>query len=221
MKRGHVWVGMGISFALVGYLFSRVDYGQLWLSLASADGPLLLAAAIFMAGTLLIRAWRWQYLLTPLKSVGFSSAMSATSIGLMANMILPLRLGEVVRAAVLGYQERIDGSASFATVVVDRLLDGFTILLILAILLSAAPLPLDRGWEEKLRWGGGGYSPSTWGCSPCFLPSSAFQPGRFLAYGASVRACRPAGWRIYAALWNPLARDCTVSSGRNTWGRLS
>jgi glycosyltransferase 2 family protein len=155
VKRGHVWIGMGISFALVGYLFSRVDYGQLWLSLASADGFLLLAAAALLAGTLPIRAWRWQYLLTPLKSVGFSSAMSATSIGLMANMILPLRLGEIVRAAVLGYQERIDGSASFATVVVDRLLDGFTILLILATLLLTAPLPLDQGWEGRLRWGGG------------------------------------------------------------------
>jgi uncharacterized protein (TIRG00374 family) len=154
VKRGHVWVGLGISLVLVGYLFSRVDYGQLWLSLASADGPLLLAAAALLAGTLLIRAWRWQYLLTPLKSVGFSNAMSATSIGLMANMILPLRLGEIVRAGVLGYQEGIDGSASFATVVVDRLLDGFTILLILAILLLTAPLPLDQGWEEKLRWGG-------------------------------------------------------------------
>jgi glycosyltransferase 2 family protein len=155
VRRGHVWVGMGVSLALVGYLFSRVDYGQLWLSLASADSSLLLAAAAMLAGTLFIRAWRWRYLLAPLKSVGFSNAMSATSIGLMANMILPLRLGEVVRAAVLGYQEGIDGSASFATVVVDRLLDGFTILVILAILLLAAPLPLDQGWEEKLRWGGG------------------------------------------------------------------
>jgi glycosyltransferase 2 family protein len=155
VKRGHVWVGMGVSLALVVYLFSRVDYGQLLRSLASADGPLLLVAAAMLAGTLVIRAWRWQYLLKPLKNVGFSDAMSATSIGMMANMILPLRLGEIVRAAVLGYQAGIDRSASFATVVVDRLLDGFTILLILAILLLTASLPLDQGWEEKLRWGGG------------------------------------------------------------------
>ena len=154
MKQGHVWVGMGISLVLVGYLFSRVDYDQLWLSLTSADGALLLAAAALLAGTLLIRAWRWRYLLAPLKSVRFSHAMSATSIGLMANMILPLRLGEIVRAAVLGYQEGIDGSASFATVVVDRLLDGFTLLLILAVLLISALLPLDQAWEAKLRWGG-------------------------------------------------------------------
>jgi uncharacterized protein (TIRG00374 family) len=154
VKQGHVWVGIGVSFVLIVYLFSRVDYGRLWLSLATADVPLLLAAAALLVGTLAIRAWRWQYLLKPLKRVGFSSSMSATSIGMMANMILPIRLGEIVRAAVLGYREGIDRSASFATVVVDRLLDGFTILLILTVLLLTAPLPLEQGWEGNLRWGG-------------------------------------------------------------------
>jgi uncharacterized protein (TIRG00374 family) len=101
-----------------------------------------------------MRAWRWQYLLKPLKSVRFSNSMSATAIGLMANMILPARLGEIVRAVVLGQRERIDKSASFATVVVDRLLDGFTILFILLVLLLVAPLPFDQGWQQRLRWGG-------------------------------------------------------------------
>jgi glycosyltransferase 2 family protein len=154
VKKGHVWIGISISLALVIYLFSRVDYRQLWLSMASADVALLLVAGILLAGTLVTRAWRWQYLLKPLKRVEFSNAMSATSIGLMANMILPIRLGEIVRAVVLGYREGIDRSASLATVVVDRLLDGFTILFILVVLLLVVPLPLDQGWERRLRWGG-------------------------------------------------------------------
>jgi glycosyltransferase 2 family protein len=111
VKKGHVWLGVSISLALVIYLFSRVDYRQLWRSMASADVALLLAAGILLAGTLVMRAWRWQYLLKPLKRVKFSNSMSATSIGLMANMILPIRLGEIVRAMVLGYREGIDKSA--------------------------------------------------------------------------------------------------------------
>jgi hypothetical protein len=154
VKKGHVWIGIGISLALVVYLFSRVDYRQLWLSMATADVTLLLVAGTLLAGTLVMRAWRWQYLLKPLKRVEFSNSMSATCIGLMANMILPIRLGEIVRAMVLGYREGIDKSASLATVVVDRLLDGFTILFILVVLLLVVPLPLDQGWQRKLRWGG-------------------------------------------------------------------
>ena len=154
MKQGHIWIGTGISLALLIYLFARIDYGQLWLSLASADLSLLLIASVLLVVTLVMRAWRWQYLLKPLKSVRFSNSMSATAIGLMANMILPARLGEIVRAVVLGQRERIDKSASFATVVVDRLLDGFTILFILLVLLLVAPLPFDQGWQQRLRWGG-------------------------------------------------------------------
>jgi len=154
VKQGHIWIGTSISVALLVYLFARVDYGQLWLSLTSADPSLMLIASVLLTGTLVMRAWRWQYLLKPLKSVKFSNSMSATAIGLMANMILPVRLGEIVRAVVLGQRERIDKSASFATVVVDRLLDGFTILFILVVLLLVAPLPLDQEWEKRLRWGG-------------------------------------------------------------------
>ena len=154
MKHGHIWIGTSISLALLIYLFVRVDYGQLWLSLASADLSMLLIASVLVTGTLVMRAWRWQYLLKPIKSVRFSNSMSATAIGLMANMILPVRLGEIVRAMVLGQRERIAKSASFATVVVDRLLDGFTILFILVVLLLVVPLPFDQEWQRRMRWGG-------------------------------------------------------------------
>jgi glycosyltransferase 2 family protein len=153
VKQRYVWVGVGLSLALIVYLFSRVDYGRLWASLASANAVLLLLAAGLSAGTLAIRSWRWRYLLKPLKEVGFSSLLSATSIGMMANMIFPLRLGEIVRAVVLGHREHMDKSASLATVVVDRLLDGFTILFILAVLLLVSSLPLEGGWGRAVWWG--------------------------------------------------------------------
>jgi glycosyltransferase 2 family protein len=153
VKQTHVWIGMGISLILLGYLFAQVEYGRLWEALASADQSFLFLATALMAATLAIRSWRWQYLLKPLKEVGFSSLMSATCIGLMANMLFPARLGELVRAIVLGRRERIDSSAAFATVIVERLLDGFTILFILAVLLFAASLPLEGRWVQVIRWG--------------------------------------------------------------------
>jgi uncharacterized protein (TIRG00374 family) len=154
VKQGHVWIGVGISLLFLGYLFSKVEYHQLWRSLASADIPLLLLAAVVFGGTLVMRAWRWQYLLAPIKHVRLSSSMAATSIGMMANMVLPMRLGEIVRAVILGHHEQLDKSATFATVVVDRLLDGFTLLFILAVILLIAPLPVDQDWQRRLQWGG-------------------------------------------------------------------
>lgn len=154
MKHGHLWIGIGISLALVVYLFSRVDYGRLWGALTSVNLPLLAFASALLASTLALRSWRWHYILKPLKTVGFANLVTATSIGMMANMIFPARLGEIVRAVVIGQRERIDTSASFATVIVERLLDGFTILFIFGVLLLVAPLPLDRTWARAMRWGG-------------------------------------------------------------------
>ena len=153
MRASHVWIGIGISVVLIVLLFSRVDYGQLWSALISADLGVLATAAALLATTFAVRSWRWQYLLRPVKSVRFSAVMAATSIGSMANMILPARLGELVRALVLGRQERLETSTSLATVVVERVYDGFAILLMLAALLCFAPLPLTAGGMRTLRWG--------------------------------------------------------------------
>jgi uncharacterized protein (TIRG00374 family) len=131
-----------------------VDYGQVWLAMTSADLRLLGMAGLSLVSTFAIRSWRWQSLLQPIKQVRFSTLMTATSIGLMANMIFPARLGELVRALVLGRQERMETSTSLATIVVERIYDGLTILLMLAALLFFVPLPLSESWVRTLQWGG-------------------------------------------------------------------
>jgi uncharacterized protein (TIRG00374 family) len=79
----------------------------------------------------------------------------ATIIGYMANNILPARLGEFVRAYVLGQKEKIETSSVFATLVVDRLFDGFTVLLILLITFFSVKLPAGmESVQNGLKMGG-------------------------------------------------------------------
>jgi len=77
----------------------------------------------------------------PLKKTRMKNLFHATIIGYMANNLLPARLGEFVRAYVLGVKEGLSTSAVFATLVVDRLFDGFTVLLILLITFFTVKLP--------------------------------------------------------------------------------
>jgi uncharacterized protein (TIRG00374 family) len=70
-----------------------------------------------------LRAIRWYYLMKPLKSIKISSLFSATMIGFMTNNILPARLGEVFRAYIIGRKENIKKTASFATIIVERVFD--------------------------------------------------------------------------------------------------
>jgi hypothetical protein len=94
-----------------------------------------------------VRFWltavRWQVLLRPIKVVGLHRLFGVVMIGFMANNVLPARLGEFVRAYALGKTESLSKSLSFATIVVERVFDGFTLLAFLLVgVLFLRPGPL-------------------------------------------------------------------------------
>lgn len=101
------------------------------------------------------RAVRWKYLLLPMKKTRLRNLFPATIIGYMANNLLPARLGEFVRAYVLGEKEGLGVGAVFASLVLDRLFDGFTVLIILIIAFFTVSLPqgMERVQEGLLVGG--------------------------------------------------------------------
>ena len=109
--------------------FKKTNYFFVFLTLCT----------IFMS--YLGRGVRWIYLLRPLKRVGLGPTFSGTIIGFTASNILPLRAGEFVRAYVLAKNQNLKASATFATIVVERLCDGFCVLAILVLALTTMPFP--------------------------------------------------------------------------------
>jgi uncharacterized protein (TIRG00374 family) len=137
------WLGILIS-AFFLYLFGRqIDFAEIWQILKSVNYFYLILTAVLQILTLLIRAERWKYIFNPIKRIKTSSLFTATVIGFMSNYIFPARMGEVIKAYVIGYREQVSKSASFATVVVERLFDGFGILLFLIIVVVFYPFPAD------------------------------------------------------------------------------
>lgn len=119
----------------------------LWLGVSLASTVVNLA----------IRAWRWQYLLEPLGRPGFGSAFRATAVGFAASSILPARAGEVIRPYFLARQERISATGAFATIILERVLDMVTVLVLLAVyVLFFAPVITDdnRVAFEAVQWTG-------------------------------------------------------------------
>lgn len=74
--------------------------------------------------------------------------MSSASIGFMANHVLPVRLGELIRAYVIGRKEGISKSSAFATIVVARIFDGMTVLLFFVIIHFTSSYDYP-GWLQK------------------------------------------------------------------------
>jgi uncharacterized protein (TIRG00374 family) len=136
-----LWIGVGISLFFLFLLFRKIDFGKLFAAFKEMDCRYVWPALAFTFISYFFRAVRWRFLLLPQKRTQLRNLFSATIIGYMANNLLPARLGEFVRAYVLGEKEGIEKSAVFATLVVDRLFDGFTVLLVLLITFFTVELP--------------------------------------------------------------------------------
>jgi uncharacterized protein (TIRG00374 family) len=147
LKRLRLAAGIGVSLALFAYLLRSVDLPELgrqlaltrwwWVVPAVAVGPLGLWA----------RAIRWQYLFP--RHFAPPGLVAANMIGYMANNLLPLRAGELVRVYVVARRLRGQRPGSFgsslwlagATIVVERVLDSLTLVFFLAVLIFFIPVP--------------------------------------------------------------------------------
>lgn len=144
-----LWIGIGISLFFLFLLFRKIDFSKLYAALGEINYLYLFPAVIFTFMSYYFRAVRWRCLLLPLKKTTMDNLFSSTIIGYMANNLLPARLGEFIRAYVLGEKEGLDTGSVFATLVLDRLFDGFTVIFILVVTFFTIKLP--PGMENVQR----------------------------------------------------------------------
>jgi glycosyltransferase 2 family protein len=120
-----------------------VDWGLAWQYTQNLNLVFLIPYVALIVVEVMLRAWKWQLLLAPVQRTSFRGLNSATLIGLMANNVLPMRLGEFVRAFVGSKMEHIPFTTSFATVAIDRILDGLTVTLMFIVAIVVFPGTLD------------------------------------------------------------------------------
>lgn len=104
----------------------------------------MLVAVGLSVASLWARAERWYYLFPPRSDP--PGLIPAIMIGYMANNVLPLRAGEIVRVYVVARRWRQGFGTTLATLIVERVLDGLVILLILALLTLLIPVPVVLQW---------------------------------------------------------------------------
>lgn len=141
LRQKRFWAGILISLALLAFLFYQTDLFSIGAVLSHADYFFLLPAlALYFIGVG-FRAVRWHFLLRSIKPVPVRSLFPIVVIGYMANDILPLRIGELVRAFVLRQEHKISAASVLVTIVVERLFDGLTMISFIGA--SSLVLPLD------------------------------------------------------------------------------
>jgi uncharacterized protein (TIRG00374 family) len=121
-----------LALALLGLFLRNVDFVGVAREIMRAHPGWLFLSLVTIIVNLVIRAWRWQFLLEPLGKASFANSFRATAVGFAARSFLPAAAGELVRPYFLSRREPMSATGAFATIVIERLLDTITVLVLLA-----------------------------------------------------------------------------------------
>jgi len=128
MKSWKFWLGVLISVGCLYWALHDKDFPSIWEALKTAQFLWIVPGIAVFFVDVYVRAWRWHYMLRPLKKIPTRTMFPIVCIGYMGNNIYPARAGEVLRAVVLKRREGVPISASLATVIVERIFDGVVML---------------------------------------------------------------------------------------------
>jgi uncharacterized protein (TIRG00374 family) len=137
--RNRVRVGLIflLAIALFGWFLRGVNLTEVGSQIQRARLDLLAVSFVFLVITFLGRTVRWLYLLEPIGHARFRTAFRSTVIGFAAIGLLPARVGDVLRPYLLARKEGFNAASTFATIVMERVLDMVTVLVLLALYVLA------------------------------------------------------------------------------------
>jgi glycosyltransferase 2 family protein len=130
-----------------------VNFSEVGAALQQVHGGWLLATLALILLTLVVRAQRWRILLG--RKLSFRDTFGLINIGYLVSGVLPLRAGDPARAVVASTRRPVSVIAALSTVVVERVLDMFLIVIMLV-----GTLPFVPGLQTYLAGGQVGESVS-------------------------------------------------------------
>lgn len=133
MKRWQFWVGLLISAVLLFLTLRNVDLHAAWLNVLAARAEYIALGWLCLVVSYGARIWRWHVIVRSLGQVSPWKLGQVYMAGYMANNILPARIGEVVRAYLLGQTAQVSTASALGTIAVERVFDVIMALTLLAL----------------------------------------------------------------------------------------
>jgi glycosyltransferase 2 family protein len=123
----HIVIGLVCAMLFLALSLHRSSFESVGTALTHANPVWLTAAIVMYAINLLLRAFRWQMILRPAAEIPYSAIARVLVAGYGMNNIMPARLGELFRADFLKNSAGLSRSAGLASIIVERLFDGFAV----------------------------------------------------------------------------------------------
>jgi uncharacterized membrane protein YbhN (UPF0104 family) len=152
-------VGLSVAALSVWLLARDLDWSGVREALAAADYRWIVAGVLAIVGTFLTRTRRWQALLWHTR-VPTRPAMTALLVGQVVNLALPMRSGDVARAAWIAPERQTGFPEALGSIAVEKVWDLLALLVCGVVLLVWLPLPdwfarSTEGTALALAAGGG------------------------------------------------------------------
>lgn len=138
LKSKRFWIGLAITVVSLVLAFQGIQLDKLAEAFGKFDWWWLPILVLTFFASYVGRAFRWQALFDPYKP-RWSQVFATLNIGYFLSNITPARLGDFVRPYLLGTIEKIPVARALSTVVVERALDGLTVVVLLLALLPFIP----------------------------------------------------------------------------------
>ena len=138
-------LGIVISITAFYFAFRNVPLNELLNYLASINYLWIFPSVFVVFISFALRTFRWMIILEPACKISFWKAFHPLMIGFMLNCILPGRVGEVARPAILQKKEKVPFSTGLATVVAERVFDSVTIIILFAAILASMDIDPQLG----------------------------------------------------------------------------
>ena len=143
------WVGIGVSIILLAFFVITVDTRRMLEALSGANYWYIIPSVAMYFVSVYFRSMRWSVMLRHLKPVSTPRLFPVVVVGYMANNLLPMRLGELVRSYYLSEREGVSATSALVTVFVERIFDALALLFFIAIIIPFVPITgLAEGFSE-------------------------------------------------------------------------
>lgn len=143
-----IWLvfNIAISAIFIWLALHGIDFTELSHSFKGIDYSFAIVGVLFNLFSCWLRAARLHYMTLPIQRVKIMNYFSSVMIGFMVNNILPFRLGELMRGYALKKSDGVSFSASMGIIVVERIIDVMSLLIVFGVLTIFYPFP---GWVKN------------------------------------------------------------------------
>src|SRR5256885_8904504 len=141
-------LGIALTIVFLVLAFNKVDLAAFGEELRRVDYRWLVPSALCTLAGYALRTIRWQLILSGAARAPLRTLFPVLIMGFATNNLLPGRLGEFWRAYLLGRKRNVRKTFALASVFVERVFDGLTLIALLAVVSMNIQLP---GWSREIE----------------------------------------------------------------------